>query len=219
MPFAWTLTISASAALFLLASWFVLNRTPLLGAYFILCAAGSFVWVLQDLDFSRTVRPLILLVQVLAVLESIETLHRNCWAPRRRYLLAGSCGLCAIGLSLTAVSYPKYPELLWRVQIGIEAASVAALVVSLGVFRWWKNYTPSPGAVASSVTLILYCAAESGALLFQCFPRRFFTLQNWIGVDLALALVQDCCLLWWICLNCGNAEPILDLRYRVQRDV
>jgi hypothetical protein len=219
MPLAWTITISASAALFLLASWFVLQRTPWLSAYFILCAAGSFIWVLQDLDFSRTVRPVILLVQTMAVLESIELLHRNCWAPRRRYLLAGFCGLCAIGLSLTAVSYPKYPELMWRVQMGIEAASVAALVVSLGVLRWWNNYTPSPGAVASSFTLMVYCAAEVGAMLFQCLPRRFFTLENWIGVDVTLALVQDCCLLWWIVLSRGNAEPVLDLRYRVQGNV
>lgn len=201
MPLPWTITIYASTYLFALTSWVVRHRTPWLALYLFCCFPASIIWALHKWDLSRDIRPILLMLQCLAVIEAIALLHRNCWEPQRRYLFAGFCGLCAITLSFATISYPGYPETLWRVQLAAEALSIAGIGASLVLLKWFGSFRPAGWTIGNALTMLLYSGVEVAALLFQCVPKGMFTAANWIQVDITLALVQDCCLLWWSLLN------------------
>ena len=209
MPLTWTLTIYVSAVLFAVTAWFS-RRVPWLSSYLLACVPASIIWNLQLWDVSRYVRPVILMFQAMAVLESIALLHRNCWKPKHRYLFAGFCGLCAVGMGFTVVSYPGFPEGLWRVQFGLETVSAVAIAAALLLFRWFGNFKPDGWTIGNAGVMMLYCGLEAGALLFQCAPKRLLTLENWQAVDMTLALTQDYCLLWWILMHWqGLNEAVL----------
>lgn len=195
MPLIWKLTIYASALLFFVTALVVRRRpTPWLAAYLFACVPASIVWVNEMWMTSRWIRPALLALQLMAVVETICLMHRNCWNPRRRYLFAGFCGLCAIGGTFAAAEYPGYPKALWWVQLWLEVAMTAALAASLTLFRWWEDFRPAGWTIGNVAVFEVYCAVEVIALLWP------IDANNWLSVDLTLALIQDCCLLWWCVL-------------------
>lgn len=200
MPLIWTITIYASAVLFLATSFVVgRHRAPWLKLYLFACFPASVVWAAEMWTISRWMRPALLALQALAVIEAICLLHRNCWNPRRRYLFALFCGLCAIGGTFAAAEYPGYPKALWWTQLWLEVGFTASLGASLALFRWYKDFKPVGWSIGNVAILELYCAVEVLALLWPVDKN------SWLSVDLTLALIQDCCLLWWIVLYSRDA--------------
>ncbi len=195
MPLSWTATIYASTALFAIAAFVVRRHKPSwLWAYLLACVPAGVVWANQMWITSRYLRPVLLALQVMAVIEAICLLHKNCWNPRRRYWFAGFCGLAAIGGTFAAVEYPGYPKALWWAQLWVEVALTAGIGAALALFRWWEDFRPAGWTIGNAATMQVYCLVETIALLWPT------TQANWIGVDLTLALVQDWCLLMWILL-------------------
>lgn len=194
MPLPWTITIYTSTLAFLVTSFVVRHRAAWLSGYLLACVPAGVMWANQHWIVSRWMRPFLLALQLMAVIEAIGLMHQKCWNPRRRYLCAGFCGLLAIGDTFWALEYPGYPKALWWVQLWIEAGSAAACVASLALFRWWKDFRPAGWTIGNVVIMGFYCWVEIVAMLWRVDAR------TWVSVDISLALIQDWCLMAWIVL-------------------
>ncbi len=193
LPFSWILVTCGSAALFGLAA--VMSRPTWLKWYLGLCAVSSITWAMSEWGINREIRPLILGLEAMAVIEAICLMHENCWKPRRRYLCAAFCGLCAIAGTFAASEYPGYPKMLWWAQLWLEIGATAALAGALAIFGWWKAFRPAGWTIGNAVILMFYCAVHAG-----CWLLPISGTHNWVSIDIGLSLVQDACLLWWIVL-------------------
>lgn len=200
MPLLWSITIYASTLAFGVTAFIVRGqKLPWLSLYLFACVPAGIFWAEQAWMISRWIRPVVLELQAMAVIEAIWVMQRNCWKPRRRYLIAAFGALLAIAATFGAIEYPVYPRWLWWCQVWIEAGSVAACFITLVVFAWFRNFTARISTIGNLITMMIYCGIEILALLW---PTRN---DNWVGIDITLALVQDCCLFWWCILNSRDA--------------
>jgi hypothetical protein len=142
-------------------------------------------------------RPVTLILQSGAVIEAICLLHENCWNPARRYWLAAFLALCAIAGTFAAVEYPGYPVALWWAQLWVEASATIGCFTALVVWLWFQNFRPVGRTIGNVAVMGIYSGIELAALLVG----SHLTVTNWLNVDIGLALAQDVCLFWWICLS------------------
>lgn len=199
MPLSWKLVTFASALAFLASGLCVRRRpAPWLSAYFFACVPACAIWGSELWMVSRWLRPFVLALQALAVIEAVCLLHEHCWNPRRRYYCAAFCALFAIADTFWAVEYPEYPKALWWAQLWLEVGSSAACVAALGLFRYWSDFRPAGWTIGNVAIMGIYCWVEAAAMLWNV------TAETWVSVDITLALVQGWCLFAWCVLYRRN---------------
>lgn len=184
----WKVTTVLEIAAFILAASSA--NKPWLRLYFMLAAASVMTWYGQDWALNTQIRPVLLFLQAMAILESVDLMHRGCLAWLRRLAFARFAALSAIAGTFDAFPYPGFPVATFWAQLWLNVAGFTGCLALVILFFWWRSFEPNLNAVRSVSLFGAYCGVHLFGLVYH-------GPGNWLAWDTAGMWLKIVVLIAW----------------------
>lgn len=179
---------------------------PFLVLYLRVGLADLTVWIVTEGNgpVPRIIAPLLILTQIFTLVEIARRMHYL--VPQhpnveRHYRFAYGIAIAAIAATAKAVSYPEYPEWLFRAQLWVNVATAAGIIALLALYvrRPFRMY---PEVLWVALVMIAWVSVPIWGA-GQHIPNKAegFTHTEiqaaWVGINETTQAVRIACLLAW----------------------